>query len=76
MSDIAVHPRKLEYVCATCLFSVMGTDVMPIPWCPRCGIRLTPDDPDTPRARQPLHRVIAAAPALGTRHKPSGHRAR
>jgi hypothetical protein len=51
MSDIAVHPRKLEFVCAQCLFVRMGTDTQPIPWCPRCRIRLTPDDLDVPRSR-------------------------
>ena len=47
----------LEFVCDRCLNAGYSTDTDPIPRCPRCAIRMTPDDLsipfDTPaRARE------------------------
>ena len=37
------RPRQLEFVCERCLASVMGTDLDPVPRCPRGHGRMTPD---------------------------------
>jgi hypothetical protein len=60
--DAEAAPRRLEFVCDTCLFSAYASGAGPWPRCPRCGIRLTPDS-DEPPARRPLHRVFAAKKA-------------
>ena len=46
-----VPPRAVEFVCSTCLHSQMGNDMQPIPRCPRCKVRMVPDDLDIPRDR-------------------------
>jgi hypothetical protein len=50
-TDLAARPRPIEFCCDRCLYCVNGTDLMSIPRCPRCKIRMTPDDLDIPRDR-------------------------
>jgi hypothetical protein len=58
MSATEAPPRRLEFVCPTCLASRYGYDDGPWPRCQRCGgIRMTPDSDEPPRVAS-NHRVI------------------
>jgi hypothetical protein len=50
------QPRWLEFVCDACLSSKMGSDMKPAPRCPRCKIRMTPEDLTLPRDNYSLLR--------------------
>ena len=54
----------LEFVCPTCLRSILGNDLQPIPRCPRCGTRMAPDDATdddaTVSARPPRRQRVLA----------------
>lgn len=62
IDDLAPQPRSLEFVCDRCLHAQKGNDMQPIPRCPRCGIKLTPDDLTIPRNSPSLLR-----PQIGRR---------
>jgi hypothetical protein len=49
--DLDAQPRPIEFVCDTCLHSTISLDTKPPPRCPRCKVRMTPDDLDIPRDR-------------------------
>jgi hypothetical protein len=52
MSDaIGEKPLMVEFCCDRCLYCIKGNDLQPIPRCPRCKTRMTPDDLDIPRDR-------------------------
>jgi hypothetical protein len=38
----------VEFVCDHCLVAVYGSDDGPVPRCPSCAIRMTPDDLSIP----------------------------
>ena len=48
---------KIEFVCSICLRSVFSSDLAPIPRCPCCGIKLTPDS-DEPKTRYSSQRPL------------------
>jgi hypothetical protein len=43
--------RMIEFVCDACLHSTVASDTGRWPRCPRCGIKLTPDDLTAPQSR-------------------------
>ena len=52
----------LEFVCDRCLTCGYGLDDDPVPRCPRCAIRMTPDDPSIPPISQPWREQQLAVP--------------
>lgn len=54
--DLDAQPRWIEFVCDDCLHAQMGSDMKPAPRCPRCNIRMTPEDLTLPRDNYSLLR--------------------
>ena len=61
----ADYPHRIEFVCSQCLFAIHSEDDGPIPWCPRCRIKLTPDDLAVPQPRVTPAQARATAATKG-----------